>query len=80
LAASSVRNNPLHHGGAQSLLGSTINVKYTVDEWSRRIKALLSWHFVQLVDVPGLWVIQVPNEGPVHGVMAMADGPFVVER
>jgi len=57
----------------------TINVKYTVDEWSRRIKALLGWHFVQLVDVPGLWVIQVPNEGPIHAVMAIADGPFVVE-
>lgn len=57
----------------------TINVKHTVDEWSRRIKALLSWHFVQLVDVPGLWVIQVPNEGPVQGFSAMADGPFVVE-
>jgi hypothetical protein len=57
----------------------TINVKYTVDEWSRRIKALLGWHFVQLVDVQGLWVVQVPNEGPVHGFLAMADGPFVVE-
>jgi len=57
----------------------TIDVKYTVDEWSRRIKALLSWHFVQLVDVPGLWVIRVPNEGLVQGFSAMADGPFVVE-
>ena len=58
----------------------TINVKYPVHEWSRRIKALLNWHFVQLVDVQGLWVIQVPNEGPVRGFSAMADGPFVVER
>jgi hypothetical protein len=58
---------------------STINVKYTVDEWSRRIKALLSWHFVQIVDVQGLWVIQVPDRGPVRGFPAAADGPFVVE-
>lgn len=58
----------------------TINVKYTVDEWSGRIKALLAWHFVQLVDIQGLWVIQVPNEGPVHGFLAMADGPFLVKR
>jgi hypothetical protein len=57
----------------------TINVKYTVDEWSRRIKALLSWHFVQIVDVQGLWVIQVPDQGPVQGFPAAADGPFVVE-
>jgi hypothetical protein len=58
----------------------TINAKYTVDEWSRRIKTLLCWHFVQLVDLPGLWVIQVPNEGPVRGFSSMADGPFVVEH
>lgn len=56
-----------------------INVKYTVDEWSRRIKALLSWHFVQLVDIDGLWIMQVPDQGAVRGFAAMADGPFVVE-
>jgi hypothetical protein len=31
------------------------------------------------VDVPGLWVIQVPDEGPVRGFFGAADGPFVVE-
>src|SRR5207302_2614894 len=36
--------------------------KYTVNEWSRRIKTLLSWHFIHIVDVQGLWVIQVPND------------------
>ena len=51
----------------------------TVDEWSRRVKALLNWHFVQLVDVQGLWVIQVPNEGPAQAFPALADGPFIVE-
>jgi hypothetical protein len=40
----------------------TINVHFTVEEWLRRIKLFLSLHFVQLVDTPGLWVIQVPNE------------------
>jgi hypothetical protein len=25
----------------------------TVDEWSRRIKLLLGWHFIQIVDVQG---------------------------
>ena len=58
---------------------STINVKYTVDEWSRRIKLLLGWHFVQIVDVKGLWVVQVPDEGPIRGFFGAADGPFVVE-
>jgi hypothetical protein len=33
----------------------------------------------QLVDVQGLWVIQVPDEGPVRGFFGAADGPFVVE-
>jgi hypothetical protein len=56
-----------------------INVKYTVYEWSRRIKLLLGWHFVQIVDVQGLWVIQVPNGGTVRGFFGAADGPFVVE-
>jgi hypothetical protein len=58
----------------------TINVRYTVDEWSRRIKMLLSWHRVQLSDVTGVWVIRVANEGPVQGFLAMADGPFVVQQ
>jgi hypothetical protein len=57
----------------------TINVKHTVDEWSRRIKALLGWHFVQLIDVEGLWVVQVPGQGPVRGFSAIANGPFVAE-
>jgi hypothetical protein len=34
---------------------------------------------VQLVGVSGLWLVQVPNDGPVRGFPAMADGPFVVE-
>jgi hypothetical protein len=56
----------------------TINITHPVEEWLRRIKTLLAWHFVQLVDTPGLWVIKVPNDGPVQAVLAMADGPFVV--
>jgi hypothetical protein len=54
-------------------------VTHGPDEWSKRFKALLSWHFVQLVDVPGIWVVRVPNQGPVTAFMAAADGPFVVE-
>jgi hypothetical protein len=57
----------------------TISVKHTVAGWSRRIKALLSWHFVQLVGVFGLWVIHVPDGGAVQGFPAVADGPFVAE-
>lgn len=55
------------------------SVTHVPDEWSKRFKALLSWHFVQLVDVPEIWVVRVPNHGSVTAFMAAADGPFVVE-
>jgi hypothetical protein len=57
----------------------TTNVKYTVDVWSLRIKTLLIWHFVQLADVPELWIVQVANDGPVSAFPGLADGPFMVE-
>lgn len=56
-----------------------IDIKYRLEEWLDRIKRLLGWHFVQLVDSLELWVVQVPNEGPVRAFRAAADGPFVVE-
>ena len=59
--------------------GDATSVKHSPEDWSKRFKALLSWHLVQLVDVTGIWVVRVPNEGPVTAFMAAADGPFVVE-
>jgi hypothetical protein len=56
-----------------------IEFRYSVDEWSRRIKALLSWHFVQLLNVHMLWLVTVPNAGAVQAWPLGADGPFVVE-
>jgi hypothetical protein len=55
-----------------------VNMEHPIDEWSRRIKALLRLHFVELVDVHGLWVVALPNEGHAEVVTAMADGPFEV--
>jgi hypothetical protein len=55
-----------------------IVLPYTVDGWSGRIKALLSWHFVQLLNVNMLWLVRVPNEGRVEAWPLGADGPFVV--
>jgi hypothetical protein len=69
----------LHSRNPYDKSDPTIDVKYTVDEWSRRIKALLSWHLVQLVDVDGIWIVQVSDKGPVQAFPALADGPFVVE-
>ena len=34
--------------------------------WSARIKALLTLHCVKLVDVNGIWVVRVGNDGPVE--------------
>jgi hypothetical protein len=58
--------------------GGAIDLKYTVDGWSARIKALLSLHRVKLVDVHGLWVVQVGNQGPVEALTAVTDGGFAV--
>jgi hypothetical protein len=69
----------LHCRNPYSPEDPTINIRYTVEEWLSRIKTLLSWHFVHLVDSLELWVIQVPNEGPVRAVRAAAGGPFVVQ-
>lgn len=69
----------LHSRNPYNPAGYTIDFKYTVDAWSSRIKALLSWHFVQLLGVDGLWVARVANEGAVEAWPVVADGPFVVE-
>jgi hypothetical protein len=69
----------LHSGNPYGSGDFTVNFKYPVDEWSRRIKLLLGWHFVQLVDVNGLWIFQVADDGPVNAYPAGTDGPFVVE-
>ena len=62
----------LHCRNPYSLEDPTINIKYTVEEWFNRIKTLLSWHSVQLVDSLQRWVIQVQNEGAVQLFSAAA--------
>ena len=69
----------LHSRNPYSPEDPTIDIHYKVEEWLIRIKKLLSWHFVHLVDSLQLWVVQVPNEGPVRTFGALADGPFVVD-
>ena len=69
----------LHSRNPYSPGDPTVNIHYSVEEWLRQIKTFLRWHYSHLVDTPGLWVIQVPNDGPVRAVTAIADGPFVVQ-
>jgi hypothetical protein len=71
-------SNFLHSRNPYAPDDAPADAEYTVEEWSRRIKALLSWHFAQLVDVHGLWVVNVPNEGAVQASTAVADDPFAV--
>ncbi len=68
----------LHSRNPYAAGDAAIDSRYPIDVWSRRVKTLLSLHLLQLVDVDGLWVVCVPNQGPVEIVAAMADGPFEV--
>jgi len=43
---------------------STINVRYPVPEWINRVKNLLSWHRIQLID-GNIWLVRA-DEYPVH--------------
>src|ERR1700730_7215457 len=63
----------LHSPNPYNAAGFTFDFKYAVDVWSSRIKALLTWHFVQLLGVDGLWVVRVANQGPVDAWPVMAD-------
>ena len=44
---------------------STINIKYTVQEWVTRFQRLLSWHSVALLN-GSVWIVNIPGEGNVH--------------
>jgi hypothetical protein len=57
-----------------------INTYLTVPEWIVRIQRLLSWHLVSIVGLQGVWCIQVPGDGPTRGFLAIADGPFFIQR
>jgi len=69
----------LHTRNPYASADDAVDLKYSVDGWSARIKALLSLHCVKLVDVHGLWVVRVGNGGPVEALTAVTDGDFVVE-
>jgi len=69
----------LHSPNPYNPAGFTIDFKHTVDVWSTRIKALLTWHLVQLLGGDKLWVARVANEGAIHAWSAVGRGPFVVE-
>jgi hypothetical protein len=69
----------LHTRNPYAPAEEAVDLKYPIDGWSARIKALLALHCVKLVDVHGLWMVTVPNDGAVSASRAIADGPFVVE-
>lgn len=74
-----ISSEVLHSPNPYNPTGLAVDFKCAVDVWSNRIKALLSWHFVQLLGVDGLWVVRVANEDQIVALPVVADGPFVVE-
>jgi hypothetical protein len=68
----------LHTRNPYAPSDGAVELKYTLDRWSTRIKTLLSLHCVKLVDVHGLWVVRVGNEGPVEALTAVTNGDFAV--
>lgn len=46
-----------------------IHMRYSVKQWIERIQALLSLHVMRLVDGK-LWVVEVPDRGPVRMTLA----------
>ena len=68
----------LHAPNPYEPAGGRIDFRYEPAAWFSRIKRLLNWHFVQLLDVQGLWLVNVPDEGTVQFWFLGADDPFVV--
>lgn len=42
-----------------------VQIGYSVDQWVLRIQKLLGLHLMHLVD-GGKWIVNIPQEGPVH--------------
>jgi hypothetical protein len=42
-----------------------VRMRYSVSQWLARIQALLALHIMRLVD-GNLWMVEVPEQGPVH--------------
>jgi hypothetical protein len=55
----------LHMRNPFSPKDSLVHTPYSVDGWVTRIRNLLAWHLMHLVD-GGKWVVQIPATGPIH--------------
>lgn len=60
----------LHVTNPFSVKDPVIKMRYSVSQWLDRIQALLALHVMRLVD-GNLWIVEVPERGPVK--MGMAD-------
>jgi hypothetical protein len=64
-----VANEFLHVGNPFTMKDPVIRMRYNVRQWLERIQALLALHIMHLVE-GNVWVVQVPEEGPVHVYLA----------
>ncbi len=55
----------LHARNPFSPKDPTIHITYSVDDWVARIRNLLTWHSISLIN-GDVWVVHVPASGPVH--------------
>lgn len=55
----------LHSRNPYTTKDPVVKLGYSTKEWVSRIKCLLKLHVTHLVD-GSVWVIEVPNEGPVR--------------
>jgi hypothetical protein len=59
-----VASSFLHAGNPFSAQDPIIKMRYNVRQWLERIQALIALHVMRLVD-GNLWVVQIPEQGPV---------------
>jgi hypothetical protein len=64
-----VTGNFLHVRNPFDTRDPVIRMRYSVKQWLERIQALLTLHVVRLVD-GNVWVVQVPEQGPVRMTLA----------
>jgi hypothetical protein len=59
----------LHSRNPFTTKDPVIKLVYSTKQWVERIQRLLAFHLVRLVDEK-IWMIHIPNEGPVKGYAA----------
>jgi hypothetical protein len=57
----------------------TINVKHEVPIWLTKFHTLLRLHFIHLVDAKEAWLVEMPEQGKIHALMAREEESLVID-